>query len=119
MRYGCDLCLCPSRVEPFGYVDIEFAWHGTLTVGALVGGLGKVPGVYYRVQEHGDQLHMLQQFKQAILRALSMTSEERLECGRAGLNVGFPYAAWSAALEDQYSLTLAAAGTTLPHTRPQ
>jgi hypothetical protein len=55
MRYGTDFCLCPSRVEPFGYVDVEFAWHGTPTIGALVGGLGKVPGVYYRVQAQHER----------------------------------------------------------------
>ena len=33
-----------QRTEPFGYVDVEYAWHGTVTVGATVGGLGKVPG---------------------------------------------------------------------------
>eukprot|EP00956_Cyclotella_meneghiniana_P028985 scaffold69054_cov19-Cyclotella_meneghiniana.AAC.2 len=28
----------PSRTEPFGFVDIEFAWSGCPTDGSLVGG---------------------------------------------------------------------------------
>eukprot|EP00438_Fugacium_kawagutii_P008334 Skav233348 [mRNA] locus=scaffold394:332883:333353:- [translate_table: standard] len=34
---GADFCLMPSRDEPFGYVDIEFAWRGAVTVGAQSG----------------------------------------------------------------------------------
>ena len=49
MRFGADYTICPSRTEPFGYVDVEYAWHGTPTIGSMVGGLGKVPGIYYRV----------------------------------------------------------------------
>ena len=45
MRYGADFTICPSYTEPFGYVDVEFAWHGCPTIGSLVGGLGKVPGI--------------------------------------------------------------------------
>ena len=45
----------PSRTEPFGFVDIEFAWSGCPTDGSLVGGLGKTPGFwYYRIWEGGD-----------------------------------------------------------------
>ena len=55
MRYAADFTICPSRTEPFGYVDVEFAWHGCPTIGAMVGGLGKVPGIYYRVLEPGDK----------------------------------------------------------------
>ena len=28
MRFAADFTICPSRTEPFGYVDVEFAWHG-------------------------------------------------------------------------------------------
>ncbi len=49
LRWGASFCIMPSRLEPFGYVDIELAWHGTPTIGPAVGGLGKVPGVYFNV----------------------------------------------------------------------
>ena len=26
MRFAADFTICPSRTEPFGYVDVEFAW---------------------------------------------------------------------------------------------
>ncbi|CAK0867763.1 unnamed protein product [Prorocentrum cordatum] len=50
LRFAADFCLMPSRDEPFGYVDVEFAWCGALVVGAQAGGLGKVPGFYYVAQ---------------------------------------------------------------------
>ena len=31
MRFAADFTICPSRTEPFGYVDVEFAWHGCPT----------------------------------------------------------------------------------------
>lgn len=39
MRFAADFTLCPSRTEPFGYVDVEFAWHGcpTMCEGVRVG----------------------------------------------------------------------------------
>ena len=40
LKFAADFCLMPSRDEPFGYVDVEFAWHGALLVGAQAGGLG-------------------------------------------------------------------------------
>lgn len=30
--------------EPFGYVDVEFGLLGVPSVGAAIGGLGKMPG---------------------------------------------------------------------------
>eukprot|EP00966_Prymnesium_polylepis_P086644 2005236-Prymnesium_polylepis.1 len=54
MRFAADYTICPSRTEPFGYVDVEFAWHGCLTIAPLVGGLGKVPGVYFRILDHTE-----------------------------------------------------------------
>ena len=99
----------PPPSQPFGYVDIEFAWHGTLTVGALVGGLGKVPGVYYRVQEAGDWMHLLEQFKKSIEIALEMGHDARLAAGQVALQVDFSYSAWSQGLEDQYLRSLTAA----------
>lgn len=40
LKFAADFCLMPSRDEPFGYVDIEFAWCGAVLVGAQAGGLG-------------------------------------------------------------------------------
>ena len=37
LKWGADFCLMPSRDEPFGYVDIEFAWRGAVIVGAQSG----------------------------------------------------------------------------------
>lgn len=42
MRFATDFTMCPSRTEPFGYVDVEHAWCASPTIGGLVGGLGKV-----------------------------------------------------------------------------
>lgn len=35
LYYAADFCLMPSRDEPFGIVDIEFAWGGALCIGGL------------------------------------------------------------------------------------
>ena len=43
LKLACNFCLMPSRDEPFGYVDIEFAWCPAVVVGSLRGGLGKAP----------------------------------------------------------------------------
>ena len=42
LKWGADFCLMQSRDEPFGYVDIEFAWRGAITVGAQSGGLDEI-----------------------------------------------------------------------------
>jgi len=47
-----------NRFEPCGLVDIEFGWNGALIVGHDTGGLGKMPGVYYKVQSSA-QVRML------------------------------------------------------------
>ena len=127
MRFAADFTICPSRTEPFGYVDVEFAWRtprrhndaqthatttmtpqstdcpilepksttdrlsyvvlchaltrsflpsfhagtdGCPTIGCLVGGLGKTPGVYYQVLEPGDRTHVLGQLLDALSIAL-------------------------------------------------
>jgi hypothetical protein len=35
---AADWCLCPSRFEPCGLVDIEFGWNGGLIIGHNTGG---------------------------------------------------------------------------------
>ena len=102
MRFAADFTICPSRTEPFGYVDVEFAWHGCPTIGALVGGLGKVPGVYYRVLEAGDREHVIEMLQRAIAVALDMDADALAALGREALQVTFPIDKWAAALDEQY-----------------
>ena len=42
-----DFFLCPSRFEPCGLADLEFAFAGGVCVGHRTGGLGKIPGFYF------------------------------------------------------------------------
>jgi hypothetical protein len=45
------LCCHPCflyRYEPCGLVDIEFGWYGSLIIGHETGGLGKMPGFYFK-----------------------------------------------------------------------
>ena len=107
MRFAADFTICPSRTEPFGYVDVEYAWHGCPTIGNLVGGLGKVPGVYYQILEPGDHRHVLGQLLRAIDVALSMDAPTLVAAVRAGLDTSFPIEPWASALDDQYRQVLA------------
>ncbi|KAK9813846.1 hypothetical protein WJX73_001548 [Symbiochloris irregularis] len=43
-----DFFLCPSRFEPCGLTDIEFGRAGALIIGHDTGGLGKMPGFYFK-----------------------------------------------------------------------
>ena len=90
-----------------GYVDVEYAWHGCPTIGNLVGGLGKVPGVYYQILEPGDHRHVLGQLLRAIDVALSMDAPTLVAAVRAGLDTSFPIEPWASALDDQYRQVLA------------
>ena len=114
MRFAADFTICPSRTEPFGYVDVEYAWHGTPTIGALVGGLGKVPGVYFHIIEGGDREHVIDQLKQAVVEALTMERALLEEIARACVQVTFPIEMWSAALDEQYLSALAYADRMRP-----
>ena len=44
----CDLFLYPSRFEPCGLTDIKFGRAGALIIGHDIGGLGKMPGWYFK-----------------------------------------------------------------------
>merc|ERR1719352_1062806 len=57
LKLACDFCLMPSRDEPFGYVDIEFAWFGAAIIGVLRGGLAKLPGFYFQVLNSDSATH--------------------------------------------------------------
>ena len=55
-----------------GYVDVEFGLLGVPSVGCAIGGLGKMPGVYFR-QQNADSPHMLlEAFHCAVDYALDM-----------------------------------------------
>ncbi len=56
-QQATDFFLCPSRFEPCGLADLEFAFAGGVCVGHRTGGLGKVPGYYF--QEHLDNTIVL------------------------------------------------------------
>ncbi|KAL1503788.1 hypothetical protein AB1Y20_012256 [Prymnesium parvum] len=102
MRFAVDFCFCPSRMEPFGYTDIEFAWHGALCLGHLAGGLGKVPGIYYTSPDAGDRNLQLGQLKRAVLRALDLSTERLHEASMEAVLASFSFEDWSSALDAQY-----------------
>ena len=53
------------------YVDIEFGLYGALCVGFLVGGLGKMPGVYSRPTTY-NRVFLKEQFMLALNTAFSI-----------------------------------------------
>eukprot|EP00438_Fugacium_kawagutii_P008337 Skav233351 [mRNA] locus=scaffold394:420434:426319:- [translate_table: standard] len=113
LKWGADFCLMPSRDEPFGYVDIEFAWHGAVIVGAQSGevflgghfsvhnpyflrGLGKVPGFYY-VQQNRENLDRLRrELRTAVTRAMEADERTLKNMSRRAMNSTFPLAEWQA-----------------------
>ncbi|CAE7863128.1 mok14 [Symbiodinium microadriaticum] len=72
LYHAADFCLMVSREEPFGYVDVEFAWGGALTIGTLCGGLGKVPGIYFMPRNVESPQAVRDCFKAAIKSAMDM-----------------------------------------------
>ncbi|CAE8642404.1 unnamed protein product [Polarella glacialis] len=83
MKLGADFCLMPSRDEPFGYVDIEFAWHGALLVGAQAGGLGKVPGFYYLAQNRENLGRLRRELRSVVSQAMSAPAEQLRQMAEA------------------------------------
>eukprot|EP00439_Symbiodinium_sp_Y106_P039343 s2875_g4.t2 len=71
-RRGAHLCFTPSCSEPFGYVDVEFGLLGVPSVGCAIGGLGKMPGVYFRQQNSDDAKSLIDSFFCAVDYALNM-----------------------------------------------
>eukprot|EP00963_Diacronema_lutheri_P005752 scaffold456_cov368-Pavlova_lutheri.AAC.15 len=59
LMLAANFFLFPSRFEPFGLADVEFAWHGTPTVGHETGGIGKTPGIYYKTMGRNDLDHSM------------------------------------------------------------
>ena len=111
--FAADYVAMPSRDEPFGYVDIEFAWKGAITVGTLVGGLGKVPGVYYSVHNY-DQDHMCLQLVRAMAAASKLSSEQMMEMALAATRSCFPLEHWQRAMCDMYRACMRAAARVAP-----
>ncbi|CAI5499559.1 unnamed protein product [Closterium sp. Naga37s-1] len=78
---AADFVLLPSRFEPCGLTDVEFAWKGALGCGFQVGGLGragqdpggglgKTPG-FYQPLESSCHEHQQQQLLAAINAAMA------------------------------------------------
>ncbi|KAI7845483.1 hypothetical protein COHA_001031 [Chlorella ohadii] len=84
-----DFFLCPSRFEPCGLADIEFGWLGAVQIGHHTGGLGKMPGFYYRapLDCREDQAIRL---ARVTLKALSMPAAELRRLAEAALRTEFP-----------------------------
>eukprot|EP00435_Cladocopium_sp_Y103_P029805 s1570_g7.t1 len=72
LRRGAHLCFTPSCSEPFGYVDVEFGLLGVPSVGAAIGGLGKMPGVYFRQQNSDDSKSLIDSFFCSVDHALNL-----------------------------------------------
>eukprot|EP00928_Gymnodinium_smaydae_P032037 TRINITY_DN2331_c0_g1_i3.p1 TRINITY_DN2331_c0_g1~~TRINITY_DN2331_c0_g1_i3.p1 ORF type:complete len:1707 (-),score=196.17 TRINITY_DN2331_c0_g1_i3:149-5269(-) len=94
LKFAADFCVMPSRDEPFGYVDIEFAWHGAVMVGAQAGGLGKVPGFYYVAQNRENLDRLRKELKGVVARALTCPQTKLNQMARAAVTCRFPLATW-------------------------
>jgi len=112
VRRGAHFCFAPSISEPFGYVDVEFGLLGVPTVGCAVGGLGKMPGVYFRQQNADSQQMLLEAFLCAIDHALNLPDREYWEMAKAATLAEFPFETWRANLREAYSQAMR-------HFRPQ
>jgi glycogen synthase len=102
LHLASDFAFMPSRVEPFGYVDIEFARGGALVIGAAVGGLGKVPGFYYQPSERESDAHLRVLLQQAVEQAMQCPPEKVAILREAALRCSFPVSEWQGRIEDQY-----------------
>jgi len=96
LKFAADFCLMPSRDEPFGYVDVEFAWHGALLVGAQAGGLGKVPGFYYVAQNRENLGRLRTEIKREVGRAMSAPAGHLAEMRARARACRFPLGVWQA-----------------------
>jgi alpha-1,3-glucan synthase len=90
---GAEFALIPSRDEPFGLVAVEFGRKGALGVGALVGGLGQMPGWWFPV-ESTTVKHLQKQFKLAIEGAIGSKQKDRAMMRASSAKQRFPVARW-------------------------
>ena len=107
MKLGADFCLMPSRDEPFGYVDIEFAWHGALLVGAQAGGLGKVPGFYFLARNRENLDHLREELRTAVAKAMNADLDQLHSMAEEAISCTFPLDAWQRRLRSAYQMVLA------------
>lgn len=106
LKFACDYCIMPSRDEPFGYVDIEFGWYGAVIVGALRGGLGKLPGFYFQIFNADSAAHMQAGLRSAIAMAMECDDQTFNEMSRACRRSTFPVAEWQDELLHLYSAAI-------------
>jgi alpha-1,3-glucan synthase len=104
LHMATDICLMPSRDEPFGYVDIEFGLYGALCVGFEVGGLGKMPGVYACATTYNRRF-LTQQLRHTVDCALQIPVGKWREMMEAATQANFPVSLWSSRLDSLYSST--------------
>lgn len=103
LRRGAHLCFTPSCSEPFGYVDVEFGLLGVPSVGAAIGGLGKMPGVYFRQQNSDDSKSLIDSFFCSVDHALNLPDTEYWEMALNATKADFPFDTWRANLSGSYS----------------
>jgi len=106
LTLGTDFCLMPSRDEPFGYVDIEFAHCGAVVVGAQAGGLGKVPGFYYVAQNRENLGRLRQELRTAIAAAMAAPEVQLRSMAQEAIACEFPVDRWQERLLELYDEVL-------------
>lgn len=102
LKFAADFCLMPSRDEPFGYVDIEFAWRGALLVGAQAGGLGKVPGFYYLAQNRENLGRLRRELRAVVTEAMNAPPEKLQRMSEEALRCNFPLGGWQQRILELY-----------------
>lgn len=90
---GAEFAFIPSRDEPFGLVAVEFGRKGALGVGALVGGLGQMPGWWFPVESMTVR-HLQKQFKSSIESAIGSKHQDRAMMRANSAKQRFPVARW-------------------------
>eukprot|EP00428_Durinskia_dybowskii_P011071 CAMPEP_0170222166 /NCGR_PEP_ID=MMETSP0116_2-20130129/10775_1 /TAXON_ID=400756 /ORGANISM="Durinskia baltica, Strain CSIRO CS-38" /LENGTH=2201 /DNA_ID=CAMNT_0010472853 /DNA_START=123 /DNA_END=6728 /DNA_ORIENTATION=- len=106
LKLACDFCLMPSREEPFGYVDIEFAWFGASIVGSLKGGLGKLPGFYFQILNADSSSHMQEALRNAISEAMACPADVLMSMSARARASTFPVETWQNELLQAYEQVL-------------
>lgn len=106
LRRGAHLCFAPSCSEPFGYVDVEFGLLGVPSVGCAIGGLGKMPGVYFRQQNSDDAKSLAASFFCAVDFSLNLPDADYWEMAHAATKATFPFDTWRENLTEAYSQAL-------------
>jgi len=73
-----------------------------------VGGLGKMPGVYFRQQNADSSKMLLDAFLSAVDYALNINDRDYWEMAQAATRASFPFNTWRANLLEAYSLAIRA-----------